>query len=318
MTRQFDEFDEAIVAALQQDGRRSLRSIASDIGLSADAVGNRIGRLSSDALLKVVGVVDPHSVGINAQATVALDYRGDLKVISHELAQHSEVTFLVVMLGRHNVLCEVSATDDGEIADFVSTVARASGGVGSVEVWKHLEVHKWETGTRNNFTSPSASATTPTRKLDNLDVALLRLLIDDPRRGYADLAAAVNAPYSMVRRRCLGLFESGAIRAEAVVNRVSTKGSTMALICLDFSARAVGGALRAVAAIPEVEILVRVSGPYAALAEVACSSADDLLRVCDLVGQVDGVARTELFPYVRIEKLPAAWTFPSRAPGPRA
>jgi DNA-binding Lrp family transcriptional regulator len=309
-TRQLDEFDEAIVAALQQDGRRSLRSIASEVGLSADAVANRIGRLTGDALLKVVGVVDPRSVGINAQATVALECRGDLKDISLDLAQHGEVTFLVVMLGRYNVLCEISASDDSEIADFVSGVATKSASVRSVEVWKHLEVHKWDTGTRNNYAGNSASASTPTRELDNLDIALLRLLIDNPRLAYADLAAAVKAPYAMVRRRCQALFDSGTIRTEAVLNRVSTKRSTMALVCLDVGASKVGDALDAVASVAEVEILVRVSGPHTALAEVACSSVDDLTRVNDLIGAVDGIARTELLPYVRIEKLPASWTFP--------
>jgi len=312
VTRQLDEFDEAIIAALQQDGRSSLRSIASAVGLSADAVGNRISRLTSAALLKVVGVVDPRSVGINAQATVAIDYRGDLKVISHELAQHSEVTFLAVMLGQHNLLCEISATDDGEIADFVSVIAAAAAGVKAVDVWKHLDVYKWETGTRNSYGGPSASATTPTRQLDALDVALLRLLIEDPRRGYADLATAVAVPYSMVRRRCQALFEGGTITAEAVVNRVSTQHSTMGLFGLHLSGGDVDGVLGAVSEITEVEILLRVSGPYAALAEVACSSVEDMLRVDGLVRQIPGVAGIALFPYVRIEKLPATWTFPHR------
>ena len=260
--------------------------------------------------MKVVGVVDPRSVGINAQATVALGYRGNLKEISLDLAQHAEVTFLVVMLGRHNVLCEISASDDGAIADFVSGVATASDSVYSVEVWKHLEVHKWDTGTRNNYAGHSASASTPRRELDNLDIALLRLLIDDPRRAYADLAIAVKAPYAMVRRRCQALFDSGTIRTETVVNRVSTNRSAMALVCLDVAAGKVGGALDVVASIPEVEILVRVSGPHTALAEVACASVEDLTRVSNLIGAVDGIARAELLPYVRIEKLPASWTFP--------
>lgn len=313
MRRELDEFDEAIIAALQSDGRSSLRSIASAVGLSPDAVGNRISRLTGDALLKVVGVVDPRSVGINAQATVAVDYRGDLKVISHELARYNEVTFLAVMLGHHNVLCEISTTDESEIADFVSLVVAAAEGVRAVDVWRHLEVHKWETATRNSYSGHSTSTAAPARQLDTLDVALLRLLIDDPRRGYSDLAIAVNAPYSMVRRRCQALFEAGIIRAETVVNRVSTETSKMALLGLRLSGESVESVLSRVAAIDQVEILVRVSGPFTAIAELACSSEEELLSVDDQIRRVPGVAEVTLFPYVRIEKLPYAWTFPRPA-----
>ena len=309
---QLDELDEAIIEALQEDGRTSLASIAARVRLSPDAVRNRIARLTNDAILKVVGVVDPRSVGLNAQAAVGISYEGDLKTITQELALYGEVTFMAVMLGHKNIMCEISTADDNGIADFVAGTIAPMEGVNSVEVWKHLSVHKWETGIRRTYGNPVVKPSDPEGGLDKLDVQLLRLLTDNPRRSYADLAEAVGAPYSVVRRRCQALFDRGTIRAEVVVNRVSTQTLTMALLGIRIYGSDIDSVLAGVAHIAEVEILLRVSGAFAAIAEVGCASIDDLHRVDDLIRSVPGVAMTEIFPYVRIEKLPAEWAFQRR------
>jgi DNA-binding Lrp family transcriptional regulator len=69
-----DDFDRAILRALQSDNRRPQRLIARDVGLSAPAVQRRIRRLEAGGVIRAnVAVVDPPLVGQAITLVVAVE-----------------------------------------------------------------------------------------------------------------------------------------------------------------------------------------------------------------------------------------------------
>ena len=67
-----DPTDEAILRALQEDGRRSYRSIARDVGVAEGTVRARVRKLETLGALRVVAFVDPARLGNSVLALLAL------------------------------------------------------------------------------------------------------------------------------------------------------------------------------------------------------------------------------------------------------
>ncbi|MFD0662816.1 Lrp/AsnC family transcriptional regulator [Thermocatellispora tengchongensis] len=226
MTQRYelDAQDQAIIDLLREDGRSPLARIGQQVGLSADAVRARMSRLAGDGVLRVIGLVDPAVLGYDVLGTAGLRYRGPVDRLRAGLSAHPQVTFAAQTVGAYDAVCEIGARDDADLADVVWRLAETIDGVRDYEIWRQLDVVKWESQGR-----PRRSASAPRRAdLDDLDLALLRLLVDNPRASYRELEAALDAPYWMVRKRTQALFRDGTIQATAMVDRVSTDPVTMA------------------------------------------------------------------------------------------
>src|SRR3954471_18466713 len=66
----FDETDERILEALQDDGRRSFRDIARQISVSEGTVRARVKRLQAAGALRFLAFVDPSQLGRRVLALV--------------------------------------------------------------------------------------------------------------------------------------------------------------------------------------------------------------------------------------------------------
>src|ERR1700761_430567 len=82
-----DETDAAIVALLQEDGRRPYGEIGEAVGLSEAATRQRVNRLRESGLMRIVAVTDPVAVGRGVVATIGLRVSGDTRVAAARLAQ---------------------------------------------------------------------------------------------------------------------------------------------------------------------------------------------------------------------------------------
>lgn len=305
MAALLDQVDEQIIAVLQDDGRASLARIGTEVGLSSDAVRARINRLTADGIVKIVGVVDPASLGLSCIATVGIDLQGDVCKFGELLSHLHEVTFLAITVGDFNMLAEVAVADDNALVDVVYGTLATMDGVRHVEVWKHLSVLKWETRfIKVAHRDSQAGRPRVSPRLDRKDGQLLRALADNPRAKFSELSRLVDVPYSVARRRSLALFNSGIIATATVVNRVSTKADCLALLGIEVTGNAQRVA-RALAPIDDIEILIRCSGRFQLLAEVAAVTQEKLASLVDEdISDVPGVSRVALYPYARVEVLP--------------
>jgi len=86
-----DKTDRAIIACLQYDGRMPFTTIAKRLGISQATVRKR-----DDGTLQVVGVVDPHLLGLRSTAIVGIVVEpARLDSVARSLAAFEEVSYLV-------------------------------------------------------------------------------------------------------------------------------------------------------------------------------------------------------------------------------
>jgi DNA-binding Lrp family transcriptional regulator len=302
-----DQVDRDLIALLEHDGRAPFSKLAEELDLSTDAVSARFKRLESGGIVRVIGMVSPSMVGYDTIAALAITSYGDTGELIERLSELPQVTFLASTRGEFNVLGELACAD----AEALLTVAydvipSLTDGVQRVEVWDFLRVDKWNTGLRN---APEPSPSTQPVQLDDEDIRVLQLLQQNARLRYTELADALDLSYSVARRRSQQLFDSGVVVAAVVVDRISVQHRVMATVGLNMTGDP-RPALAAIAANPDVEILIRTSGRYQAIAEVRCPSLSDLAELIDEhLATAEGVVSATAHVYTRIAKLPAQWSF---------
>lgn len=151
-----DATDQAILRALQLDGRRSYRSIAREIGVAEGTVRARVRKLEDLGALRVLAFVDPSRLGQSVLALLALRVESARRdALIEELGGWSEVTYLSSLIGRHDILLQVMCADNDELGAIVART-RGLDGVLEVEPMLELEVHK--------FTYAGAGAAQPRRR----------------------------------------------------------------------------------------------------------------------------------------------------------
>src|SRR3954470_2659163 len=111
MASEIDEADRAIIAQLQEDGRRSYGRIGAVVGLSEGAVRQRVARLVRSDAIRIVAVTDPEALGVRVRATVGLRGEGDPQPVVDHLAGVGEVDYVVSTAGRFDLLVEVQCAD---------------------------------------------------------------------------------------------------------------------------------------------------------------------------------------------------------------
>ena len=317
-----DPSDMRLIAQLEQDGRASFANVGKLIGLSAESTRLRYLRLVDQGVVQVIGVVNPANAGLTTVAGLNLLVHGTLDEVTMALQRRREVTFLAWSSGDHNMVCEVACADAKTLARFVYDEIAVMPGVVVVRVQDFLRMYKWDTGIRiapfDANARPAARGTATngiTRRrhepviIDEVGTELIRLLREDGRRPFTELAEAVGQPYGIVRRRCQALLDTGVVQIAVVVDRVLLRRSVMAQVTLTIEGD-VDGALRQLATLAGVEILFRTSGSYQAVAEVTAPSESEVLDLVDQrISAVSGVRSTSLQIYTAIKKLPSQWRF---------
>jgi Lrp/AsnC family leucine-responsive transcriptional regulator len=100
-----DPIDRRLAAALCQDGRATLRTLAEISGLSVSAVQARVRRLEADGVIKgYSALVDPEALGLPLAALIAITPRDP----DHEYDIPDQVAALPEVEGCHSVAGEDS------------------------------------------------------------------------------------------------------------------------------------------------------------------------------------------------------------------
>ena len=137
-----DEVSRAIIAQLQEDGRRPYAAIGKAIGLSEAAVRQRVQRLIDTGVMQVVAVTDPMQVGLARQAMVAISITGDVAEVAEQLGQIDEVDYIVITAGSVDIIAEVVVRDDAHLLSLVNERIRAIEGVTRTESFLYLKLVK--------------------------------------------------------------------------------------------------------------------------------------------------------------------------------
>lgn len=149
---QLDELDLQIIVALQINGRTSNSKMARSFAVSEATIRNRVARLLEEDLINIRAVPTPRAVGMTMSAIMGVSVQlSQLDEVVSQLANCSEVRYVGVATGRHDIMIEAFFTDQNHLLDFVSHRLGGLSGVTRVETSLILKVAKfsyeWEVPT---------------------------------------------------------------------------------------------------------------------------------------------------------------------------
>jgi Lrp/AsnC family transcriptional regulator for asnA, asnC and gidA len=132
-----DEVDRQILVLLSQDSRRSQRALARELGMSAPAVGERIGRLERLGVIRGYGVrLDWSAAGFPMTVyliiTAVQGYQQS--AIVEKIANIPEMEELNIVTGAIDILARFRVRDHAHLRQLIME-----------HVWKIEGVHRTET-----------------------------------------------------------------------------------------------------------------------------------------------------------------------------
>src|SRR5688572_22449931 len=100
-----DQIDRALLRSLQSDARQTNVELAREVGLTEGAVRRRIANLLATGALRIVGVVDPETIGLRTHAVIGLRIDVNrLEQLNRELAAMREISYLYETTGQYDLI----------------------------------------------------------------------------------------------------------------------------------------------------------------------------------------------------------------------
>lgn len=128
----------------------------------------------------------------------------------------------------------------------------------------------------------------------NLDKKILKLLSDDSRQSYRELAKQLDISHVSVSTKVRNLEDTGVIKGYTTV--FDPDKMNYYPVCLRISASQ-GGNLseigNAVADFPEVNVVMRVSGDCELLALAMCEDREKALTLLNEIHDIEGIDKAE-------------------------
>lgn len=139
-----DDLDRAIVRILQDDARRTNRSVADELHSSEPTVRRRVERLIDMGLIKIVAVVSPFALGYGVVAILGVQFdRAYQTQIEQALQTMPEVRFVGLTLGSFDAMLEVWLPSNDALLDFLHQRLGAVVGITRVETWQVVKLSKY-------------------------------------------------------------------------------------------------------------------------------------------------------------------------------
>ncbi|MGO3758722.1 MAG: Lrp/AsnC family transcriptional regulator [Agrococcus casei] len=208
-----DQFDAALVRALQQDGRASIQTLADELEASRAQVSSRLRRLLDDGTVRVVAAVDPGFLGHSILTHNMLRVSGSTEHVTEQLRARDETVFVSAVSGADHVVFETRFGSTDAMLELLQWV-RSLEGVERVSTTTYIRI------VRGFFVANYRGDYEP----DDIDRKLITLLEGDGRRSYTALAGDVGMQPSSVRERVNRLIEQNVIRISAVEARGVVRG----------------------------------------------------------------------------------------------
>lgn len=145
-----DELDKRIVMQLAEDGRRSYRQIAQNLGIAEGTARFRANRLMDEGYVKVTAVGNAQRLGIDMVAVTLLRLEpGHVKEAADHLAAYPNVRFVGMSFGSADVIIQTLHRSQKGLHRFLTEeLPTALPAIRSMETFQLAEVVKsswdWE------------------------------------------------------------------------------------------------------------------------------------------------------------------------------
>lgn len=136
---------------------------------------------------------------------------------------------------------------------------------------------------------------------------LIRLLNENGRRSFTELASLVGISEAAARQRVNKLVSSKVIHIAAIPDATAIGFHRKAMIGIRHQG-SIGPLAEKMGALPEVSKVVVTAGGFDVLIEVVCKDDEHLVRLINQsIRSVEGVQTTETFVYLKEEKQDYEW-----------
>jgi DNA-binding Lrp family transcriptional regulator len=136
-----DGVDLELMTALQEDGRRSYRELADQVGLSASSVRSRVTALVEHQVVRIGPVLNRRLRSAKAAAGVGINVDGDGVRAIDELRGLRGVEFIARTIGRFDLVATISADSALGLHQVIDSL-KSLDDVIRLDSWIHLEVVK--------------------------------------------------------------------------------------------------------------------------------------------------------------------------------
>ena len=129
-----DQIDLQILEILQEDGRIPFTTIAKQTGVSESTIRSRYASLVESGIVQTIAVVDPFAVGYDAPALIGISTEpGAINRVAHSLEQIPEVSYLVLILGKYDLVIEVYCRNRDHLTDLITNQIQSIPGIRCTE-----------------------------------------------------------------------------------------------------------------------------------------------------------------------------------------
>jgi Lrp/AsnC family transcriptional regulator for asnA, asnC and gidA len=142
--------------------------------------------------------------------------------------------------------------------------------------------------------------------LDEINREIVRLLQQDGRRPYAEIAKRVGRSEASVRQRVGRLVDAGVIQIVAITDQLQMGYSRAAMMTITVSGDA-GIVADKIAQMEEVDYLVATAGGIDLLAEVVAVDDAALYEVVGQIRSIPGVNQIDTYVYLKLHKQTYQW-----------
>lgn len=219
-----DEYDLAIIAQLEEDGRRGPGEIAEALGIHRNTVRVKLNRLIDKRAITPAVYVDPRILGYRAPAIIGIKVvPSEIDKVATRVATLPNIHHVFVCLGRYDIVLGGSLfRDEDELLSFVTNEVGKTPGVIDVETMITVGLSKITFAVVDARQSPRPKNVqlreAVNTSLDEDDSAIIRELQRDARQSAFALAATLGMNRNSVAARLRHLLDQGIVRAVAVAD----------------------------------------------------------------------------------------------------
>lgn len=306
-----DVEDEQIFALLCQNGRRSNREIASELGLPEKQVAQRIRRMIADDDMRILAVTDIFAAGFEFMLLIGVEVAlRSATEVAEDLAGLPEVVSVMLTMGACDIEIVVIAENHGSLVGFVAGLLSSVPGIRSFRLSLCLQIYKYGTDAGPLVSRPNPPMRLPaTGMIDELDKATVERLWADPRSTNQAIASALGLSESAVRQRINAMRKRKLVRITAMKNMRIESGQMFASIGVEVAGRDISAVARDLAALPDTGFVATVLGRYHILVMGLLGSARELNELlARRIERLAGVQKVYTSQVLSFVKYDTRWT----------
>ncbi len=146
-------------------------------------------------------------------------------------------------------------------------------------------------------------------KIDEVDLQVIRILNEDGRTPFSQIAQRLGVSTGMIRQRYHRLVQDGVLQVVAVTNPLLMGFTTMAQIGAKVDVGRLQEIAEQIASFEEVIYLVLLTGSYDLHIEIVCRDMPHLMDfLTNKLYSVEGIKDSETFICMHIAKEVYTWT----------